>query len=940
MDWIQKKANASVDPERVRLALTALRDAWPPDAPPLPKIFGGFPTGEKSLLTLLAASPVSAEKLASDPHALRWLAKPEVCASERGPRRMRAHLAGEQPTLAAVPAAAASATQSATAIANAATAFDPHFRALRRVKSREMLRIALRDVARLSSLEQTTQELTWLAELCLHEVYTGWQAELARRWGRPATDFVVLGMGKFGGQELNYSSDIDVIFLYGAEGALNPNFSHQEFFTRVAEKITATFSSSHPAGPLFRIDLRLRPEGASGAIVRSLEAMENYYAGFGETWERMALIKARGVCGSEELAYEFAQRLQPFIYPRTLSHDLLEEIRAIKARIEREIVGPEEMHRNVKLGYGGIREIEFITQTLQLLHGARNAFLQERSTLKALRALAELALLERRDLEALSAAYRFLRDVEHRLQIEREQQLHTLPAQAAARTRLAVSLGYASLGAFDETYREHTRAVRAIFEKILHGSREEMSLPLRDLSFFKAPAQAEKNLAGLGAGGPAAHVAPRVRKLFGKLEPLLLEELRGVAEPDVALNRLLRFVERYGIRGLLFETLVTNPRLLELLVKLFDASRFLADIALRRPQLIEEIARTGSPGRKLGVEDFLAGLARNEEKLGWMDWVRVYRRSQLLRIGLRDILAFSTLAELQAEYSALAEACLLFVQRELGLSDSLTVIAMGKFGGGELSYGCDLDVIFAGAEAAGDAAGAAAALMRAMSTTTSEGIVFPVDARLRPEGSSGLLALPLAGYEAYFKNRAQFWEAQALTKARPVSGPEQPDFAAWARETWRRFGARSDLFEKVRAMHARIVRERGVGSRGRGSAGDALEFKTGAGGLMALEFLVQAHQMRHDVWEPNTVRALSSLGQKNILPADVAEELTRHYLFLRRCEAVIRRVENSSLSSLPRSEEELTSVAKRMNFSSLADFSAAHQAARAGIRAAFERFTS
>src|SRR5438067_3990687 len=432
MDWVEEKASQSTEPERIRLALTSLGAVWPAEFPPLRAVVEDFPAGEKNLLALFAASPISAEKMANDPGALLWLAQPEICNSERGPRRMQRDL-------------------DETKNANASLGFDPQFRALRRVKNREMLRIALRDVARLSSLEQTTLELSHLAELCLNEVYCGWLAEYSRRWGAPKTDFAVLGMGKFGGQELNYSSDIDVIFLYGEDGFLNPNFTYQEFFTRLAEKIAETFSASHAAGPLFRIDLRLRPEGASGLLVRSLEAMENYYAGFGETWERMALIKARGVCGSDELAYEFSQRLQPFIYPRSLSPDLLEEISTIKARIERDIVGHAELQRNVKLGYGGIREIEFVAQTLQLIHGARHAFLHERSTLKSLRALEQLDLVQNEDMEILIAAYRFLRDVEHRLQIEREQQTHTLPEKREARARIAASLGFASLDLFEET---------------------------------------------------------------------------------------------------------------------------------------------------------------------------------------------------------------------------------------------------------------------------------------------------------------------------------------------------------------------------------------------------------------------------------------------------------------------------------------------------------
>ena len=276
-----------------------------------------------------------------------------------------------------------------------------------------------------------------------------------------------LGLGKLGGRELNHSSDIDVIFLYGDEGQVSPSLTYHEWFNLLGAKIGETFAASSPDGPLFRIDLRLRPEGTAGPLARSLGSMENYYAGFGETWERLALIKARGICGSRELAYEFLRQHQPFIYPKSPTPDLLDEIAAIKRRIERDIVGHEKIDRDVKLGAGGIREIEFVVQALQLLHGARHAFLQETSTLKALPVLAELELLPHQEARALEAAYRFLRRVEHRLQIEAEQQTHTIPENGELLDRLARSLGFSSKENFTNALREHMQTVRSVFRRII-----------------------------------------------------------------------------------------------------------------------------------------------------------------------------------------------------------------------------------------------------------------------------------------------------------------------------------------------------------------------------------------------------------------------------------------------------------------------------------------
>ena len=899
-DWIEAKAAETIDPERVRTALRSLKEAWPDDFHPLRKVIERFPAGEDKLLALLAVSPVSGEKLTRDPAALLWLAQPEVCNAARGAGRMVADIKREK-----------------------TGGFDPAFRALRLVKSREMLRIALREVGGLSTLEQTTLELTRLAEVCLREVYARWLGELARRWGKPGTDFAVLGMGKFGGEELNYSSDIDVIFFYGEEGSLNPNFTRHEFFNRLAEKIVAAFSAVDETGALFRIDLRLRPEGSAGPLARSLESMENYYAGFGETWERMAMIKARGVCGGEELSYEFCQRLQPFIYPRALSPDLLDEIASVKTRIEREIVGHDKLTRNVKLGYGGIREIEFVAQAFQLIHGARHAFLQERNTLKTLRALQQLDIIPRGEMDALMDAYRFLRTVEHRLQIEGEQQTHTIPEGTEEVRRLAASLGFASKAKFTRQLAAHTGAVRAIFDRVLRGGQEEKPAARAvDLGFFEQPGDAERTLCQLREGSAEAHFSPRTRKIFAKLEPLLMDSLRRVADPDTALNRFVRFVECYGIRGLLFETLVVNPKVLELLVKLFDSSRFISDIVLRRPQWIEEIAREGSLGESMGVAHYAEGLRKNPENLSWMDSARVYRRGQILRIFLRDLLGFARIEEVQAEYSALAEACLVFVQESLGIGEELTVVAMGKFGGGELSYGCDLDVMFVGEDVT-----AAERLIKAMTATTDEGIVFPMDARLRPEGNAGLLSIPLESYAAYYAGRAQLWEAQALTKARPVSGRLRGEFLEFAQKIWRESGRRPGLLSGIKAMHDRVVHERASGD-------DALDFKTGVGGLMELEFFAQGLQMKNDVWENNTVKALARLRERGILPGKSAETLSRHYLFLRKCESVIRRDENSSASTLPAEADAQQKFARRMGFEESGSFFAAYELARKEIHEA------
>src|SRR5947208_1303639 len=601
---------------------------------------------------------------------------------------------------------------------------------LRHWKNKEMTRIALRELANAAALEETTAELSQLAEICVREVFAHWNTKFRESFGSPAADFAILALGKLGGGELNHSSDVDLIFLYSEEGELSPRLSYHQWFNRLAEKILETFAIRDSEGALFRVDLRLRPEGSAGPLARSLESMENYYAGFGETWERLALIKARGVAGSGELAYEFLRQHQPFIYPKSTTPELLDEIASIKQRIERDLVGTENLERDVKLGRGGIRDIEFVVQTLQLIHAARHPFLQQPNMLKALRALRELDLLPRDEVLTLDNTYRFLRRVEHRLQIEAEQQTHVVPREAEHLQRLALSLRFSSTEDFTATLQNRMRAVRPIFRRIISEKHATPVEPSKSdgLQIFSDQKRTAKALANLAESAAGFHIAPRTKQIFRKLRPLLLEWLAGSADPDATLNQFVRFVEGYGLRSLLFELLVANQRLLELLVTIFDVSRFAGEVLIRRPQLLEDITRDPSFDQRRSLTENLRRLDSLGANANNLDPIRAYRQRQLLRIILRDALGLGSPAVTLAELSDLAEACLLFTAR-LFEDQQLTIIALGKFGGREISYGADLDVILVG-----DDTRAAQNLIIAMTQRTAEGKIWPLDARLRPEG--------------------------------------------------------------------------------------------------------------------------------------------------------------------------------------------------------------
>jgi glutamate-ammonia-ligase adenylyltransferase len=513
--WIQEKAAASLHPSQVESALSRLFENWPAGAPPIVDLIERFPPGEAAVLHLLARSSICATRLMRQPEILIWLGQSEVCLAQRG----YAQMAGDLRRLAG------------DSIAS------ENFRALRLWKNREMVRIALRELANLAPLEETTSELSQIAEICIRRVFEHYNAEFRQRHGSPDTEFAILALGKLGGAELNHSSDVDLIFIYGDEGQLSARVSYHEFFNRLAEKFLEVFSTPDPQGSLFRVDVRLRPEGSAGPLARSLESMENYYAGFGETWERLALIKARGIAGSRELAYEFLRQHQPFIYPKSPAPDLLEEIANIKRRIERDVVGQENLGRDVKLGRGGIREIEFVVQTLQFVHGARHTFLQEPSTLRALRGIAQLELIPLNEIVDLDRAYRFLRRTEHRLQIEAEQQTHTIPAEPEDLRRLALSLGFGSGEEFTSALEREMLAVRGVFRRLIAEASPGKKAEKVEWGIFANQTDAEKAMTGLGQGPSSAHVSPRTRQAFRRLRPLLLAQLAKTADPDATLNQ-------------------------------------------------------------------------------------------------------------------------------------------------------------------------------------------------------------------------------------------------------------------------------------------------------------------------------------------------------------------------------------------------------------------
>jgi len=919
------------------------------------------------LLTIFGSSQFLSDILVRHPQLFEWLLEPGVVRRPKGKEELQ---------------------DEAQQVVNAARTLDRKWDALRRLKVQEILRIGLQDLVGRQPLAGITEELSNLADVILEAAYQICQAELIQRHGVPQlTDesgrtrecpFVILGLGKLGGRELNFSSDIDLVFVYEGEGEAagipGPGgvrlgrITNQEFFRKLGEMLVKGVGEVTPEGHLYRVDLRLRPEGRSGGIASSLRSCEIYYEAWGQTWERQALIKTRPVAGDHTLGEKFQRLVAPFVYRQYLDFGALEEIRAMKERINLSVAQDKRARRNVKLGYGGIREVEFLVQGLQLLHGGKNPWVREANTLRGLHRLAGQGLLADADYEVLVRAYIFLRKLEHRLQILHDRQTHTLPESPRELATLARRMGYQPpehpdpVASLLEEYKRHTEAVRALYDAFLQGTAPREEEPAEEPAdpvalFFSADLPAEelrgrlvpvgfedldralRNFQAIREGQPFAHYPPQARRALAQLGPALVAALEGVPDPDLALTTFERFIGSLAARTTFITLLAETQGLVGLLVRLFGTSEFLSATLLHHPELLDALlvpepaARHGRERVAADLRRALLGAASGSARL---DALRRVKKAEELRIGLQDILDQADVTETHWALTHLAEACLeaalQIAEQDLaerfGTADppGFAIVGLGKLGGLELGYASDLDVVFVYRQE-GTTTGPerishteyfsklADRVAKVLTSITQEGSAYRVDARLRPGGQKGELALPLAAFETHFTRLAELWERQAYIKARPVAGDREVS-AAFVTQTHRfvyEGEEQPDLAERIQAMRHRMEVERtGTGNKG-------AHVKLGSGGIVDIEFLVQYLQIRHGrtrpgLRTPNTLEALRTLATEGLLPAAEATVLEESYRFLRRVENRLRIVADLSVNTLPAAPAKLEKLAKRMGY--------------------------
>jgi [glutamine synthetase] adenylyltransferase / [glutamine synthetase]-adenylyl-L-tyrosine phosphorylase len=966
----QKAADASADPRRARHFFNDLAAAGASEA------LASAPQDQiTTLAALFAGSQALSDLLVAHPDWLDIL-NPDSLKHPRHERGLRREVGTWLKRMIA------------------AQDYSGAFTRLREFKQREMLRIAARDLARLDVTAAIILELSSVADVCLDAVFQLCWAQLSSRLGRPyhpdpenhwqPTTFAVLGLGKLGGQELNYSSDVDLLFVYTEEGQVfqtpprrnhppGKSLSNHQFFQRLIESYVGELTRLAPEGSLYRVDLRLRPEGQAGPLARSLASYESYYAQWGQTWERMMLIKARPVAGDPALAAEFIETIQPFRYPRSIGDRILREVSEMKARIENEVVRVGEIDRNVKLGRGGIREVEFTAQTLQVLHAGRIPFLQTAQTRTALDKLVEYQHVSADDAAALREAYLFLRDVEHRLQMENNLQTHVLPGDRPERERLALIMGCSSLRIFDQSLRRHTRNVRRIYDNLLKVDVEAPAMPVpREFDGFEAAWQTilthhsfkqvnhSLRLLETFVQGPGyVHVSPRTIDMalqlvlrFLELCPRqtadgnVLHPKQALSDPDRVMARIDSYVAAYGARSTLYEAWAANPTWFELLLLLFDRSEFLAEIAIRTPDLIEDLVESGQLRRRKSAQQILDDLQHGRDDEDQRLWLRRYHQAELMRIGLREILGLADFEQNLIELTGLADACLQYaleiVLRRHRLKRSpFAIIGLGKLGGVELTYGSDLDIMFVARPTTRNLPALqrlAAELMELLSSPTEFGVAFLTDARLRPDGEKGLLVNTLDAHERYYRQRAMLWEIQAISRSRPIAGdlnigqqflqlssqlanfnPPNLPLSAYSPD-WKR---------EIARMRARVQRERTPPGK------DPLAIKTGHGGLMDVEFIAQTLCLEHGWHEPNTLHSLERARTEGVLSLADADTVISNYRKLRRIEGILRRWSFAGETVLPDDPAPLYRVAVRCGYPDAPSFMNAVGDCRNAIRNAY-----
>lgn len=822
-------------------------------------------------------------------------------------------------------------------------------RRLAEFKRRVFAAIAIADLLGRLTVSDTVAAMSALADECVRG--TLMIATARTRETAPRVRFCVIAMGKLGAEELNLSSDIDLMYIFG--GPDDPQ--HQEAARRLGEVVTEVLTNH-----CFRVDMRLRPGGRNSPLVISFQAAMRFYETLGQTWERAALLRARPVAGTLELGHQLVNELRRFIYRSYLDFDTLRQLRAMKRQIEAESGSLDFLRRDVKLGYGGIRELEFIVQALTLIYGGRDPRLRTARTMVALERLGSYGYMSPQRASELASAYLFLRDVEHKLQVAAGLQTHRLPASHSELRTLAARLGFGkqpdAATRFTNKLTAHRTLVAGLFREMLAGSDERPGAPASSAAQnawrealepqtsalelqrlgFAHPDQSANQLAVLVRGPEYVPLRPRRQELLESLGPRLLDEVAALPDPDLALLNLASFINAVGARTSFLALLEHHPATRRMLLGLFASSSFLSGLFIRHPDMLDtlvrsDLARLRRPSAELEGElaELLSASADFENRL---DALRAFGHQEFLRIAIADLAGNLGLEDVQVELTNLAEAQLRQALR-LAIAEvtnrysvpselRLCVIGMGRLGAAEMSYNSDLDLIFVydlPDENSGAGHEIAARIMQkliaVLEARTREGYAYKLDLRLRPSGNSGPLVTSLDAFRRYHRRSSAVWERQALVRARVIAGDE-----VLARKLE---GAREEFVfgqplsasgvAEIAAMRARMEHEIGAENRQR------LNLKQGRGGLVDVEFMTQMLALRHghkfqQLRQRNTTELIRALAETGLVEKANVASLEADYHFVLRLENRLRIETDQAAWALPIDDQHLTPIARRMGF--------------------------
>ncbi|MGP0630001.1 bifunctional [glutamate--ammonia ligase]-adenylyl-L-tyrosine phosphorylase/[glutamate--ammonia-ligase] adenylyltransferase [Nitrospina sp. 32_T5] len=856
---------------------------------------------------------------------------------------------------------------------------------LRKFKKREYIRIGLRDLMGRADTLETLEDLSNLADVCLQVAYEHAHRELVNKHGAPMfrdhdgtekeSEFTILAMGKLGGRELNYSSDIDLIYIYtSAEGEtkahslISPTsgtITCYEFHTKLGQRITRLINEITSDGNVFRVDLNLRPEGQNGEIAHSLSFCETYYESVGRTWERQALIKARVSAGSEKLGQQFFSMIRPFVYRKTLDFNAIEEVKALKRKVDANLKQKKQEKGNIKLGFGGIREIEFIIQSYQLLFGGRDSSLRDTGTLSTLAKLKEREFVGTDEYNKLYDAYIFLRNLENRVQLTFGLQTYSIPRETRSQAVLARKMGcqagnVSSLADnLQKEFERHTCFVGAMFDQLFSEDKDQKAAhdtsqkwdARQDIENrfseeylsqypFNDSKRAFQFLCSLRDGPSSKPATERGIQTFYKVLPQVLNLCRKVPNANFAVENLVKFVEASKARETYLDLFNDNEKFLELLLILFGSSETLSTFLIKQPNFIDVLSNVESLYRfktpekmKRGLDDFLSTCETPEQRNLSLRW---FKQAEELRIGTRYLIHEADLPGTLLDLSNLAD---LYLQSVLELAwkriqegpansaprEGFAIMGLGKLGGRELNFGSDLDIVFVYDNKEEDPESdltamtlysqLAQGIFQLSSESSAVGPAYKIDTDLRPEGSRGALVLSLKGYKDYFESRGRIWEQQAMTRARFIAGDRE--LGDRFLEVTHKFTYRSKLeygsLIEIARLRERMEKELAEESK------KGRNVKLGHGGLADIEFTVQILQLMHGRRNPklratNTLEVINTLSAYGILQYEQAEALQKHYEFLRNVECSLRLINPQFSSHLPKDPVALQTLARILGY--------------------------